>query len=135
MPTSHSQHSAHISTHEDELEDTEEIQQTLPVQPPLDANPAQSNCSPSALDYVDRVTQPPPEHDRPLSPAPHQQFQPPPTPAWQQGFSPVLLTPPLIPKESRNSKNMDILQVILGIPGIYTIRILNFLHYIFNFGA
>ena len=54
------------------------------------------------------------------------------------GHSAVLLTPPLIPKESRNSgnsKNMDILQIIPGIPGIYTNRILNFLHYIFNFGA
>ena len=52
-------------------------------------------------------------------------------------INPVLLTPPLIPKESRNSgnfsknsgnsrnpignsKNMDILQIIPGIPGIYT---------------
>ena len=51
----------------------------------------------------------------------------------------VLLTPPLIPKESwnpiRNSKNIDILQIIPGIPGIYTNRILNFLHYIFIFWA
>ena len=64
---------------------------------------------------------------------------------WLSLNFPVLLTPPLIPKESqnsgnfskksRNSKNMDILQIIPGIPGIYTNRILNFLHYIFNFGA
>ena len=90
MPTTRSQLSAHISTHEDEQEETQEIQQILPVQqsdPPLDANPAQSICSPSALKYVDRVTQPSPEHDRPLLPAPHQQFQPSPTPARQQGFS------------------------------------------------
>ena len=49
----------------------------------------------------------------------------------------ALLTPPLILKESRNSgnfskksgnsKNMDILQIIPRIPGIYTNRILNFL--------
>ena len=84
MPTTRSQLSAHVSTHENDLEDTEEIQQTLPVQhsdPPLDDNPARSNRSPSALDYVI------PDQDRPLSPAPHQQFQPSPTPARQQGFS------------------------------------------------
>ena len=90
MPTTRSQLSAHISTHEDEQEETQKIQQILPVQqsdPPLDANPAQSIRSPSGLKYVDRVTQPSPEHDCPLSPAPHQQFQPSPTPARQQGFS------------------------------------------------
>ena len=87
MPTTRSQLSTRISTHKDEQEETQ--QQILPVQqsdPPLDANPAQSNRSPSALDYVDRVTQLSPKHDRPLSPAPHQQFQPSPTPARQQGF-------------------------------------------------